>query len=560
MTPGLSTAEELLLQRMYRWERQRAEHIFLTQPFGGGKVRDWTWAQAIDEVRRVAAYLQSQHWEPGARVAILSKNCAWWILADLAIWMAGYVSVPIYPSVRPQSVRQILERSACKACFLGATDETEMVRCGIPEGVLCVCFPTAPNTQQPAWDAVIAANAPLPGCPARPADDLATIIYTSGTTGVPKGVMHSFAAFSFNVKSLTQLLGLTAEERFFSYLPLAHVVERVGIAASAVYLGARIFFMEAVNTMLGDLHRARPTIFLSVPRILLKFQRGAFEKVSPENLDRLMHLPLISGYVKARILQELGLDSVLHAACGAAALPPELLLWYRHLGLELAEGYGMTETLITHFPGNGTVRPGFVGCAIPGVETKLDENNELLVRSPMLMLGYHQDPDGTKSGFTEDGFFRTGDLAHIDPDGQLKIIGRVKEQFKTSKGNYVAPAPIESKLIVHSALEACCVMGCGLANPSAVVVLTDAARKGSASPQARKALEESLRAWMEEVNRELDPYERLSFLAIAEGPWTIRNGFMTPTLKLNRSAIEDRYQTLLADWEKQNQPVVWETA
>ena len=140
---------------------------------------------------------------------------------------------------------------------------------------------------------------------------------------------------------------------------------------------------------------------------------------------------------------------MLNAACGAAPLPQEILLWYRKLGLNLAEGYGMTETLITHLPAPGSVRPGYVGCAIPGVEAKLSAEQELLIRSPMNMLGYYKHPDGTQAAFTADGFFRTGDLARIEPDGQLKIIGRVKEQFKTSKGKYVMPTPIESQLLAH---------------------------------------------------------------------------------------------------------------
>jgi long-chain acyl-CoA synthetase len=134
--------EDLPLQWMYRWETERAGHIFLTQPFNGGKVREWTWAEAAGEVRRIAAYLKAQNWEPGSRVAILSRNCAWWIMADLAIWMAGHVTVPIYPSLKPQTIRQILEHSDSKACFLGAIDDREMVAAAIPAEVMTIALPT----------------------------------------------------------------------------------------------------------------------------------------------------------------------------------------------------------------------------------------------------------------------------------------------------------------------------------------------------------------------------------------------------------------------------------
>lgn len=550
--------DDLPLACVERWQRERREHIFLTQPMGG-KVRDWTWAQAAGEARRIAAYLKAQDWEPGSRVAILSRNCAWWIMADLAIWMAGYVSVPIYPSLNSRGIRHIMEHSESKACFLGATDDQEVARSGVPAGVSCVRFPTASAGDAPGWDAVLAAHAPIPGSPMRPANDLATIIYTSGTTGTPKGVMHSFADFSFIAKSAAELLDLTAEERLLSYLPLAHIVERAACEWLGLLLGFRIFFTEGIETFLVDLRRARPTIFLSVPRLLMKFQQGVFEKIPKHRLDKLLRIPLFNRLVKKRILSQLGLNTVRFAASGAAPLPTEILLWYRNLGLELFEGYGMTETLITHLPKPGHVRPGYVGSALEGVEVRVGENGELMVKSPMNMLGYYKDPEGTRNAFTEDGCIRTGDLVHLEPDGQLKIIGRVKEQFKTSKGKYVAPAPIESRLMAHPAVEACCVMGTGLPSPFAVVLLSPEARKRCAAPEAQRALEQSLQAEMEAVNAQLDPHERMNFIAIADGPWTVGNGLMTPTLKIKRAPVESRYHAFVADWENCNSPVVWES-
>jgi len=554
------TEDDLPLQSIYRFERERAQHIFLTQPFDGGQVRDWTWSQAVVEARRMATYLKAQNWEPGTRVAILSKNCAWWILADMAIWMAGYVSVPIYPSLKAQTIRHILEHSGAKACFIGATDEGDAGSLAIPAGVVSIRFPTEPTGDYTDWDALVASSLPLEGFPVRAAGDLATIIYTSGTTGLPKGVMHTFAAFSYNVKVIAPLLRMTAEERILSYLPLAHIVERIGTESLFIRMGARIFFTEGIETFLADLHRARPTIFLSVPRLLLKFQQGVLAKIPKQKLDRMLRIPLVSGIIKRRILHQLGLSTVVHAACGAAPLPPEILLWFRNLGLNLAEGYGMTETSITNLPAPGTVRAGYVGRPLEGVEMSLGENGELLIKSPMNMLGYYKDPQGTLNSFTADGFFRTGDLASIAPDGQLKIIGRVKEQFKTSKGKYVAPAPIESMLMAHPAVDAGCLMGAGLPSPFAVILLSEEARKRCADPAARAALEESLAAQMAEVNAQLDPHERLKFLAIAEGPWTIGNGLMTPTLKIKRSILEARYQALIDDWNNRNEPIVWESA
>jgi len=202
-----------------------------------------------------------------------------------------------------------------------------------------------------------------------------------------------------------------------------------------------------------------------------------------------------------------------------------------------------------------TVRKG----ALDGVEVKLNENSELMIKSPMNMLGYYKDPQLAQDALTPDGFFRTGDLVHLDPDGQVKIIGRIKEQFKTSKGKYVAPAPIESRLMVHPAVEACCLMGAGLASPFAVALIPEEARKRCREPQARAALEQSLAALLEETNQRFAPHERVAFIAIVDGPWTVANGLMTPTLKLKRPLLERRYQALVDDWQARNRPVIWES-
>jgi long-chain acyl-CoA synthetase len=553
------TEGDLPLERVYRWEREQGDRVFLTQPYGGGKVREWTWGQAVGEARCMAAYLRAQGWEPGTRVAILSKNCAWWVMADIAAWMAGYVSVPVYPSLKAQSVRQILEHCGARACFVGATDNRETAAQGIPEGIRRISFPTAAADGGTGWDQAIAGRQPLEGYPTRTAEELATIIYTSGTTGLPKGVMHTFGGFRFSSLSLTAALDLKPQQRVLSYLPLAHIVERAGLEMLSVHLSWHLYFTEGIETFLEDLHRARPTIFLSVPRLLLKFQQGVFRKLPQDKLERLLRIPLVKLYVRKRVLHQLGLDSVEKAACGAAPLPTEILMWYRRLGLELVEGYGMTESMITHLPRPGKLRPGYVGTAVPGVECQTGDKGELLVRSPMNMLGYYRDPEATAAAFTADRFFRTGDVVELLADGQLRIIGRVKEQFKTSKGKYVAPAPIESRLAEHSAVEACCLMGAGLPSPFALVVLTEEARRRSYDPKEREALERSLRTRLEDLNADLDPHERPSMIVIADGPWDISSGFMTPTLKIRRAALENHYAAHIEGWRDRGSAIVWET-
>ena len=549
----------LPLERLYRWERERADKPFLTQPYGGGRLREWTWSEAAREIRRMAGYLKAQNWEPGTRVAILSKNCAWWVMADLAIWMAGHVTVPVYPSLRAATVRRILEHSESKACFLGATDEPEAAMAGIPAGVRLIHFPTAEDGPGRDWDAVVAESAAIEGNPTREAGELATIFYTSGTTGAPKGVMHHFTALSFFTSTLVREFDLSGEHRILSYLPMCHILEREGQEMPAILLGWHIYFTEGLETFLTDLQRARPSsIFLAVPRVLLKLQQGVYAKIPRKKLERLLRIPVVGRIVRKKILHQLGLDVVRFAACGSAPLPPENLMWYRRLGLNLLEGYGLTEGMITHLTKQGKTIPGYAGSPLYGVETKRAENGELLVRSAMNMIGYYKEPEATRDAFTEDGFLHTGDIVEVEPEGQIKIVGRIKEQFKTSKGKYVAPAPIETKLAAHPDVESCCLMGAGLPGPFAVIVLSPEARQRCADPARKKELEQSFQKLLEQVNAQLETHERVLFAAIVEGPWTIGNGMMTPTLKLKRSTVETQYMALVDFWKSQERMVVWE--
>jgi long-chain acyl-CoA synthetase len=353
---------------------------------------------------------------------------------------------------------------------------------------------------------------------------------------------------------------LHAGERFLSYLPLAHILERAGLEQPALHLGVQVFFTERLETFTQDLQRAQPTVFITVPRLLFKVQEGVFEKIEKRRLDRLLNIPLIGRLVGRRILDRIGLRSARLAACGGAALPPEMLSWYRGLGLNLSEGYGTTETMITHVPVPGTVVSGYVGQAVRGAETRIGTGGEVLIKGPMNMRGYYNDPAATREALTDDGFYRTGDIGEIAADGQLRIVGRIKEQFKTSKGKYVAPAPIESKLAAHPAIESCCLMGAGSPSPYAVVVLSAVVRARCTQTDARKALETSLQELVNNVNAGLDPHERIAFLVIADGPWSIGNELLTPTMKLKRTALEALYRNAADAWTHQGQTIVWESS
>jgi long-chain acyl-CoA synthetase len=548
----------LALQRLYHWEKTAPERVILTQPMGGGVVRTFTWREVADQTRRMAAHLQSLQLGPGARVAILSKNCAYWLMTDLAIWMAGYVSVPMYPTLAASTVRQILEHSETKLCFVGKLDTWDTMKAGMPAGLPCIGYPLSPPHDFPTWEKIVAATPPLAGEPVRDAAELATLMYTSGTTGMPKGVMHSFAAFPWSASAGMNLVQGTAQDRLLSYLPLAHVVERTLIEHGWLDRGFQVYFAEALETFTQDLQRARPTIFFSVPRLWLKFQQGVHGKLPAHKLDLLLKLPIIGGLVRRKILSGLGLDQCRVAGAGAAPMPPDLLRWYLRLGVPLLEAYGMTENAaISHATVPGVNRPGTVGVPYPGVQSRIDPvSGEIQMRSPALMMGYYKEPGLTRDAFTEDGWLHTGDKGQLDEQGWLRISGRVKDLFKTSKGKYVAPAPIEDRLVMHPALDACVVTGANLGQPLGVVALTAEAVLRLQQPAEREALEASLAAHLAAINAQLDPHEQLDCLVAMTTPWTVDNGFITPTLKVKRNRIEESFAQRFEEWAGQGRAVI----
>ena len=558
------TLDDFVLPSLYRWERERPSTVFMTQPLGGGEVQDITWQEAADQARRMASWITAQGWPAGSHIAILGKNSAHWILADLAIWMAGHVSVPIYPTFNADALRYILEHSESKACFIGKLDDTGALASGVPSDCKLITLPLAPMVSHAlAWDALLAQNQRLAGEPQRGGDELATILYTSGTTGNPKGVMHSFAALAWTRSPAIQRVPFSSSDRYFSYLPLAHAAERLLVEVGTLRYGARIFFAESLDTFAKDLARARPTVFFSVPRLWLKFQQGIYAKLPPAKLARLLKIPIVRGIVKRKLLTALGLDQCRLAVGGAAPMPPDLLRFYRDLGLELVEGYGMTENCaISHATLVGSFRPGTVGMPYMGVECRIDAaTGEVQMRSPALMMGYYKDPEQTASAYTEDGWLRTGDKGELEQDGCLRITGRVKDIFKTSKGKYVAPAPIEDLLVSHPDVEACAVTGANFAQPLALLMLSqitiERVQNPAHSATERAALTQSLQAHLTKVNAQLQAHEKLDALVVITSAWTPENGMVTPTLKVKRSKIEDLYASQFDSWLKQNQPVVW---
>jgi long-subunit acyl-CoA synthetase (AMP-forming) len=306
-----------------------------------------------------------------------------------------------------------------------------------------------------------------------------------------------------------------------------------------------------------DLRRARPTLFLSVPRLWLKFQAGVQQKLPAKKLERLLGIPIVSGIIKRKVLKGLGLDAVRIAGAGSAPMPPELMAWYRKLGLELLEGYGMTENFnYSHVSRPGQVRVGYVGNAYDDVQCRISPEGEVLVKSPGSMLGYFKQPNETRAVFTEDGFLKTGDCGSIDERGRLRITGRIKEIFKTSKGKYVAPAPIESLLVSHPRVEQCCVSGAGRPQPYALIVLNPEAWS-TVEAGGKAQVESELSAELERVNQGLEAHEQLQFGCVVKDQWLTENGLLTPSLKIKRNKVEEAYAASVDGWYAQRRKVVW---
>jgi len=554
---------KLILEYVYDHEVAHPDRIYLTQPLGGGKVADFTWAQMLDQSRRMAAHLQSRGLPPGARVALLTKNCAHFVMAELAIWMAGCTTVAIFPTETAETIGYVLGHSEASLLFVGKLDTWEQQRPGVPAGLPCIALPLAPKTGFDTWDAIVARTPPLAGRPQRAADDLAMLIYTSGSTGRPKGVIVNFESISRAgegfARYLRESLGREREGRVLSYLPLAHSMERsTGEAATLIDGNTRMFFAESLDTFLQDLQRTRPTTFTSVPRLWVKFQQGVFAKMPPAKLDRLLKIPLLGRIVAKKVLKGLGLDEVVMAFSGSAPLPPELIRWYGRLGLPLYEGYGMTEdNSYSHLSDAKHSEPGYVGVALPGVQVRLSPEGEILIKSPGQFSGYYKQPELTAESFTDDGFFRTGDRGELRPDGMLRITGRTKELFKTAKGKYVAPAPIESKLLAHPMLELAMVSGVGRQAAYALVVLAESIRPRLQDAAVRSDVEQQLGALLKQVNADLADYEQLRMIVVAKEPWSIENGCLTPTMKIKRARIETAAEPMLERWYAQAGTVVW---
>src|ERR1043165_1990705 len=399
------------LDMLYQWEQQTPDKLYLRQPVAG-QWKEFTWKQAANEVRTMAAALQSYGLPAGSKIALVSKNCAHWLISDMAIMMAGYVSVPVYPNVNAETLGYVLKHSEAKILLVGKLDDWNFMKAGVPSDVQCISFPWYGPKQDGFhyWEDLVKQHQPLTGSPVRALDEVMTIIYTSGTTGNPKGVVHTFGSFAWASTLGKEILGFKdSEERLFSSLPLSHIAERMLIAMVGLYTGSEIWFAESLDLFAKNLAEARPTAFLGVPRIWTKFQMGVLGKLPQSRLNILLAIPIINNIIRKKIKAGLGLDQCKHYFTGSAPISPSLVNWWAKLGVELEEVYSMTENCaVSHANRKPDFKLGTQGKPMRGVEVRFSEQGEILVKVPSMMQGYYKEPELTAATL-KDGWLSTGD-------------------------------------------------------------------------------------------------------------------------------------------------------
>jgi long-chain acyl-CoA synthetase len=558
-----------------------------------------TWDGYATAVRHLAAGLIHLGLAPGDRVGVLSGNRREWHLADLGILAAGGVTVPVYPTNSSSQVAYVLGHSGCRFVFVEDLDQLSKVllrREELPQLQRAFVFDRGEGLDHEFvgdledLDALAAeelAEHPTvleDRAHAMHADDLATIVYTSGTTGRPKGVMLTHGNIAANIDNITRVVPIGPDDRFLSFLPLSHIAERTVSDFGEVLAGGETWFAESLASVQEDLQACRPTVFFAVPRVWEKFREGVKEKVhglpKPERAlaERYLHLAARKGRVTGSgpvlslmetaqykaldaligrtIRSELGLDKARHLVSGAAPVHPDLLRWFHGLGLPVAEVYGQTENCgVTTMNPPGGVRIGTVGPAVPGVELRIADGGEILARGANVTHGYYRDEAGSAELIDPEGWMHSGDLGTLDADGYLSITGRKKDLIINASGKNISPQEIETRLRYEPLISQAVVVGDGRPYLTALLTLdADAVHEWAAEhgrsgtiealsddPEVLKEVAESV----DRVNLEHARVEGIKRWHLLPHDLTVAGGELTPTLKVKRQVVAERYADVI---------------
>ncbi|PKV75988.1 AMP-dependent synthetase/ligase [Pontibacter ramchanderi] len=551
-----------------------------------------------DKVNRISAALLGLGISKGDgtaegrdKIAIISPNCPEWMLVDMAIQQIGAISVPIYPTISNSELEFVLQDAAVKVAFVGNEPLYRKIL-GIQDALpaLEAVYTFKQVEDAPYWKELLAEPSPYTLQQVHVLRDavdeheLATILYTSGTTGTPKGVMlshHNILSNMFDSALIIQEIGVF-RKKAISFLPLNHAFERMATYCY-FYCGVSIYYAEGMETIAANLREVKPTMFTTVPRLLEKVYEGIvakgseltgnkkrlffwalelaerFEINKPMPLAYRLQLALADRLVFSKWREALG-GEVKAIITGAAACQVRLLRIFTAAGIVIQEGYGLTEAspIISgnRYPEHNRMF-GTVGPLLKSVEVKIAEDGEILCKGPNVMMGYYRRPDLTAEVIDAEGWLHTGDIGTMVDDKFLKITDRKKELFKTSGGKYVAPQPIENKMVESSWIEQIMVVGEMQKFVGALIVpafnkLREWYDQQGKTWPGNKAVLEDQEVWtlikqaVNQYNREFNPVEQIKKFALIPGEWSIENGELTPTLKLKRRVILERYKDLVS--------------
>jgi len=496
----------------------------------------------------------------GDKIGIYSKNCYQWVISEIAIMLGGFITVPFYASLGSENLKEVISLSQIKMLFVGKLDNWEKVKTGIPDELPIVRFShyrgSAKIDRGIEWDEFIKDRQPDSENYRPELKDIWAIFFTSGTTGIPKGVVKPYAApaalwIEQGARHHSFTMTDPGKNTFLSYLPLNHIAEQSLIVTGSIYHEGQISFVESLFTFPKNLADAQPSIFLGVPSIWAKLQQGIIKNTP--NLEALLRMPRIADQVKEKIRTAIGLNHTKLIISGASALPSATIKWFQKIGIYIQETYGMTEAMgIIILQPLNDIRLESTGKRLEEGLIKIDpENNEILVKNNWMFTEYYNEPELTKAFFTKDGFYKTGDTGELGEDDYLTIKGRVKDTFKTAKGLFIVPAPIENRFASNELIEQICIVGLELPQPIGLIKLSQLS-KGINLEDIKK----SLIATLNKVNNQLHIYERINKLIVISDEWSLESGILTPTNKIKRNVVQETYKEFFKKWYQINDKVV----
>ncbi|MEM8500248.1 MAG: AMP-binding protein [Pseudomonadota bacterium] len=517
-----------------KWSTECPEKMWLRE-LGENGNQDWNWLEAHQEINALGSWLESHLDGAGQRVGLLSKNRAHWYFADFGSIAAGHVVVPMFTTLAGETADYVMSFTDMKLLFVGETENWDQIKAVLPGGIQLVCLPGVELEEDHLrWEDVVAphrGSSPSYQCKS---DDLVSLVFTSGTTGVPKGVMQTHDSNIVPVNRFSDAFSIPRGARYFSYLPLSHIAERQIVEGASLVNCGEVHFNENLGTLLRDLPQCRPQMMFGPPRVWEQIQQGVIAQFgSPDAVDAALEAD--SEGIGKLVRDKLGLDEAEYLLTAAAPTPPALIEWYDRFGINLMEGFGQTECMGPIVSSADNRRIGSVGKAMPGVEVKISDEDELLVKADGCSPGYYNMPEKTAETFV-DGWVHTGDKVKVDDDGFYYITGRVKDYFKTIQGKFVAPTPIENIFAENQHTEQICLLGRGYSKTVMTCVLTAMAQE-----LPREDIEAALRERVDAVNKETEHHARIGAVMVSNNPWTIENGVLTPTLKIRREKVEELF-------------------